>query len=124
MRVAVTASQPTMDAPVDPRFGRCAHFVIVDTDTMAVEAIPNSSGGLGSGAGIQAGRLLADAGVETVLTGHCGPNAYETLAAAGIQVIVGCQGSVAEAVEALKAGNLAPAEAADVGDKNGAGRGV
>jgi len=121
MRVAVTASQPTMDAPMDPRFGRCPHFVIVDTDTMAVEAIANSSVGLGSGAGIQAGRLLAGAGVETVLTGDCGPNAYETLAAAGIQVIVGYQGSVAEAVEAFKAGNLAPAEAADVGDKHGAG---
>jgi len=123
MRVAVTASQPTMDAPVDPRFGRCAHFVIVDTDTMAVETVANSSVGLGSGAGIQAGRLLADAGVASVLTGHCGPNAYDTLAAAGIQVVVGCQGSVAEAVEALKAGHLAPAEAPDVGGKHGAGAG-
>jgi len=121
MRAAVTASQPAMDAAVDPRFGRCPHFVIVDTDTMAVETMPNSGVGLGSGAGIEAGRLLADAAVETVLTGHCGPNARETLAAAGIQVIVGCQGSVAEAVEALKAGRLAPGPGADVGDKDGTG---
>lgn len=106
MKVAVTSKGNTLEAQVDPRFGRCANFVIVETDDMSFEAIENSNASLGGGAGIQSGQLVADKGASVVLTGNCGPKAYQTLGAAGIDVVIGVDGSVREAVEAYKAGNL------------------
>jgi predicted Fe-Mo cluster-binding NifX family protein len=44
-----------------------------------------------------------------VLTGNCGPKAFHTLQAAGIQVIVGVEGSVRQAVQNYQAGKLKPA---------------
>ena len=109
MKIAVTASGADLSAPVDPRFGRCQGFVIVETDDMSFEAIQNPNVGIGSGAGIQAAQLISEKGAEVVLTGNCGPNAYATLNAAGIQVIVGAGGTVQEAVESFKSGALGAA---------------
>ncbi len=106
MRIAVTAVQSGLDAEMDPRFGRCPFFVIVETDNLSFEAIDNEAQALGQGAGIQAARLLADRGVKYVLTGNCGPNAHQTLTAAGIGVVVGCSGTVRSAVEQFRAGRL------------------
>ncbi len=103
-----------MDANVDPRFGRCAYFIIIDVNTMEFEAIENPNGALGQGAGIQSAQLLAGKGVKYVLTGNCGPNAYETLSAAGIGVILDCAGSVQDVIQRLKAGQLSTAAGPDV----------
>ncbi len=94
--VAVSAAGPNLDAPVDPRFGRCAYFMIVDTDTMQYEAVPNTSLNAASGAGIQASQIIASKGTKAVLTGNIGPNAYHALSAAGIQIITGVTGTVRE----------------------------
>ncbi|MCD6365056.1 MAG: NifB/NifX family molybdenum-iron cluster-binding protein, partial [Planctomycetes bacterium] len=99
MKVAITSQGPDMNSALDPRFGRCPYFMIVDTDTMKSEAVENSSVMLGGGAGIQSAQLMAEKDVKFVLTGNCGPNAYQTLSAAGIGVIIGCSGSVADVVE-------------------------
>lgn len=123
MKVAVTSTGTTLGSDVDPRFGRCAYFVLVTTDDMAVEALPNESGALGGGAGIQAGQLMARKGVKAVLTGSCGPNAHQTLSAAGIDVFVGCSGTVSEAVERFKAGKLSAASGPNVGGHHGEGPG-
>ena len=119
MKVAVTAEGPTLDATVDPRFGRCAYYLLVDTDTMDFEAIENPHLALGGGAGIQAACLIAETGARFVLTRHCGPNAHQTLEAARIGVMVGCQGTAAEAIEQLKAGRLTAIEGPNVGDHFG-----
>jgi predicted Fe-Mo cluster-binding NifX family protein len=121
MKVAASAMGATLDAAMDPRFGRCAHFVLVDTDDMTFEAIENGSSSLGGGAGIQSARLMAQKGVKVVLTGNCGPNAHEALRAAGIDVVVGCSGSVLEAVERLKSGQLRAASAPNVSSHAGLG---
>jgi predicted Fe-Mo cluster-binding NifX family protein len=106
MKVAVTATEPSADGRVDPRFGRCPFFIIVETDDMSSQAVENPSVTLGGGAGIQSAQLMAEKGVKFVLTGNCGPNAYQTLAAAGIGVIIGCSGTVSEVVEQFKSGGL------------------
>ena len=112
MKVAVSATGPTLDAAVDPRFGRCSTFVLVDTGDMSYEAIGNESNSLASGAGIHSAQMLAQKGVALVLTGNCGPNAHQTLKAAGIQVVLGCTGSVSDAVRACKLAqaNAVPAD--------------
>ena len=106
MKIAVSAAGESLDAQIDPRFGRCPYFVIVDSETMKFEAIANTASGAMSGAGIQAAQLVANKGVQAVLTGSVGPNAFQALSSAGISVITGVFGTVREAVEKFKSGQL------------------
>ncbi len=115
MKIAVTARGPEMTSDVDPRFGRARYFVIIDTETGASETIDNQSGvEAGSGAGVQAAARVAGLGVKYLLTGHCGPNAFRTLAGAGVEVITSVEGTVEDAVAKFKRGELSSTDAADV----------
>jgi len=116
MKVAVTATGQDTASSVDPRFGRAQWVLVVDTETKAVEVLDNSAGvSAASGAGVQAAERVARAGVEYLLTGHCGPNAFRALDAAGIKVVTGVEGTVKEALERLARGELKPSRGADVG---------
>ncbi len=106
MKIAVTSTGPSLDAPVDYRFGRCAYFIIVDTDTMEFQAIPNPAAAAPGGAGTMAAQFVASQGVSHVITGEVGPNAYPALMAAGVVPVTGATGTVREAVEAFKSGKL------------------
>jgi predicted Fe-Mo cluster-binding NifX family protein len=108
MKIAVSASSPDFGASVDPRFGRCPYFLFVDPETMEFEAVENPNISSASGAGIQSAQLIANKGARALLTGSCGPNAFQTLQAAGVEVIVGVMGSIKEAVEQYKAGKFQP----------------
>lgn len=121
MKIAVTATEPSLDASVDPRFGRCAYFVIVDAEQGTFEALENTNAALGGGAGIQSGQMIAAAGAQVVLTGNCGPNAVSTLSAAGIQIVPGCSGTVREVVEQYKSGQLQAVGEATVPAHSGTG---
>ena len=115
MKIAVTAKGKDLDSDVDPRFGRALYILIVDTDTLAVEAIENSSNvNAFKGAGIQAATMICDKEAEVLLTGHCGPNAFKTLEAAAIKVVNDCTGKVRDAVTLLKEGKVTYADGADV----------
>lgn len=123
MKIAITSSGPDLDSPVDPRFGRCAYFVFVDPETMEYEAIENPNVGAPGGAGIQSAQLVANKGVKAVLTGSCGPNAFQTLQAAGVEVIIGVSGTVREAIQQYKSGKLRPAPQPNVPPHFGMGYG-
>ena len=125
MRVAVSSSGRDLESPVGPRFGRCAYFVIVDTETMRFETISNSNIGTPHGAGIGAAQLIASKGVKAVLTGNVGPNAFSVLSAAGVQVVTGAAGTVKDVVEKFKLGELPTGVGPTVGGHFGlGGRGV
>lgn len=103
MKVAVTSSGNTLESDLDPRFGRASYFLIVDTETLSFEVKPNDQNmDLPQGAGIQAGKTVADCGVEVLITGNCGPKAYAVLEAAGIKVVTGVKGSIKEVIEHFK----------------------
>jgi len=108
MRVAITASGPDLKATVDPRFGRAQFFIFVDPDTMDFEAIENTSVAAAHGAGIQSGQLMSSKGISAIITGSVGPNAYHTLTAAGIQIFHTTAGTVVQALDAFKKGQLQP----------------
>ena len=106
MKIVVTASDPELSSLVDPRFGRCAYFLFVDSETMKFEAVENPNLASTSGAGIQSAQLVAKKKANVLLTGSCGPNAFQTLQTAGVEVVMGVTGTVQEAVQQYKSGKL------------------
>ena len=110
MKICVTSQGDNLDAQVDPRFGRCPYFIIVDTDTSEFEAIQNPNvNGMG-GVGVQSGQFMSEKQVKAVLTGNVGPNAFQTLQAGDIEVISGVSGQVKEAIEKYKNGEFKSAQ--------------
>ena len=119
MKIGVSSTGKVIDAQVEPRFGRCRYFLIVDTDTMNFKAISNKSDMASGGAGIQAAQTVVKAGVEVVLTGNVGPNAFQILSTAGIMVFTGVDGTIKEVVERYKKGELKETTAPSVGSHFG-----
>ncbi|KAF5416996.1 MAG: hypothetical protein C5S49_04040 [Candidatus Methanogaster sp.] len=119
MKICVTSTGPSLDAPVDPRFGRCQYFMIVDSETMEYEAMQNPSIGASGGAGIQAAQTVASKGVDVVVTGNLGPNAVQTLTAAGIEMATGASGTVRDCVEQYKSGGLSQTTSPTVPEYSG-----
>ncbi len=100
MKLCITSTGRSLDSDVDPRFGRCAYFIIIDSDSMEFEAFENGSSGASGGAGVQSGKFVADKGAKIVLTGNVGPKAFSTLSSAGVEIITGMTGiTVRKAVE-------------------------
>ena len=119
MKIAITSSGDNLDSQMDPRFGRCQYFVIVDPDTMDFEAMPNESAMASGGAGIQAAQTIVNVGINGVITGNVGPNAFDVLSAAGIETMTGASGTVRHALELYKSGSLQSAAGATVGSHAG-----
>ena len=133
MKIAISSEAQDLNSQVDPRFGRCAYFIIVNTDDMSYEAFDNQNSALGGGAGIQSAQFVASKGAKVVLTGNIGPNAVKTLSAAGVAAVVGLSGTVGEAIDKYKLGKLKTTSEANVADhygmgasptQNGSGKGI
>jgi len=129
MKIAVSAAGQNLEARLDPRFGRCSYFLIIDMDSMELEVCDNVNAAMGSGAGVQAAQFVASKGAMAVITGNCGPKAMDVLSAAGIKVFTGQDGNVRDLVKAYQNGNLTPTTTANVavhagmGGRGGSGRG-
>ena len=121
MKIAISSSGQDLAAQLDPRFGRCRYFLIIETDTMSFEIFDNDNAALGGGVGIQSARFIAAKGAKALITGHCGPNAMQTLLAAGVQVYVGQAGTVQGLVDQFKNGQLTPATEANASAHAGMG---
>ena len=127
MKIGISSTVEDLNAQVDPRFGRCQYFLIVDTESMSFESISNESAMASGGAGIQAAQTIAKTGVKIMVTGNMGPNAFQTLSAAGIKIFTGATGTINEAIDKYKKGELQETAAPNVGSHSGmggAGRGV
>ena len=121
MKLAITSTGKELDSNLDPRFGRAAYFLIVETDSMSCEVFDNDNAALSGGAGIQSAQLIAAQGAKALITGHCGPNAMQTLTAAGVQVYVGQAGTVQSLVDKFKNGQLTPTTEANASAHAGTG---
>ena len=119
MKIGVTSTGEDLHANVDPRFGRCKYFLILDAESMEFEVLSNENAMASGGAGIQTAQTIANKGVEAVVTGNVGPNAFQTLSAAGIKVFTGASGTIKEAVEKYKKGELNETEAPNAGSHSG-----
>ena len=116
MKVAITSAGEELSCQIDPHFGRAHSFILLDTDTDTdtFSAHDNAQNvNAAQGAGIQAGRTVVDLGAEAVITGSVGPKAFDTLQAANVKVYTGVTGTVEEAFQKLKAGELQSADKAN-----------
>ena len=115
MKVVVTSQGPDMTSQLDPRFGRAKFLILVDTENSEFNSHSNSQNlSAMQGAGIQAARNVVELGAETLITGNVGPKAFATLQAAGVAIYIGSTGSVKDAFEQFKAGQLERAGGANV----------
>jgi len=130
MKVAISSSGQDLNSPIDPRFGRCAYFLVVETDDMSSDVFDNESAGLGGGAGIQSAQFIISKGAKAVITGNCGPNAVKTLSVGGVEVFLGNTGIVRKVLEKLKNGELTSTNIANASEYSGlrgrtsSGRGI
>ena len=115
MKIAITAKGKDLSSPVDERFGRAEFFIIYDTETGEFQVIDNTPNLQAmQGAGVQSAQKIIELGAEVVLTGHCGPKAFQVLTAGGVKVCAEARGTVQEAIDAYLKGELKPSSAPDV----------
>jgi len=124
VKICISSEGKDLSASVDPRFGRCQYFLIIDPDTMEFEAIDNTNKMASGGAGIASAQAVVGKGVQVVLTGNCGPNASQTLSGAGVQVITGVSGKIKDVVEGYKSGKYKTTSGPNVSAHFGMGRGM
>ena len=121
MKIAVSSTGDNLNSQLDPRFGRCQYFILVNPESMKFEVLPNDAADAMGGAGIQAAQNVANKSAKVVLTGNMGPNAFQTLSAAGIKVITGVSGTIKEVVENYNSGELKETSTPNVGSHSGMG---
>ena len=107
MKIAITSQGTELTAALDPRFGRTKYFIVADTESGEYEVVDNAQNlNAAQGAGIQAAQNVSNLGVEAVVTGNVGPNAFRTLDAAEVKVFL-CSGqTVQQALDGFKGGEL------------------
>ena len=106
--VAISANGKDIDAGVDPRFGRARFFILVDPITQEWEPFDNLANLFSlQGVGILTAKNLNKSRVvQTVVTGNCGPKAFEELEGAGVKVFLNAQGTVRQALFKWSRGEL------------------
>lgn len=107
MKIILSTTSPDIETQLDPRFGRGAYFLIVDSETLNWRAMPNPSYSSSGGAGVLAAQFVTNERADVVLSGSFGPNAVSALKQAGIKLYqFGTCRTAREALDQWKAGNL------------------
>lgn len=118
-KICISSTGKDLDANVDPRFGRSEFFLIINPENKDYELIINESQNEMGGAGIKAAERIAKNNVKYVITGNVGPNAFQTLKAAGIKVISGVSGNISDVIDQFNKGELKENDAPSVGSHFG-----
>jgi len=114
MKLIITSEGPNPSDLVDPRFGRARYFIQYDSASESYVSADNSEqAAAAQGAGVQAAQKVVGIGAEALLTGHCGPKAFQVLDEANVTIYSGFEGTVLDAVKAWKNGALKPLAAPD-----------
>jgi predicted Fe-Mo cluster-binding NifX family protein len=98
-----------LESPVYGHFGSAPFFALLDSETMAVEAIGNSDQ-INVHGGCNPLRALAGSNPDAVVVGGIGMGALMGLRAAGMKVYRAAGGTVADVARQFKAGELAEVE--------------
>ena len=115
MKIVITTQGKDLSSQLDPRFGRAKWLIVVDAESGDFQAHDNAVNlNAAQGAGIQTGQNIANLGVEAVITGNVGPNAFKTLNATGVKMFLAEKQTVQDAIDSFKAGKLKEVDRANV----------
>ena len=107
MKIILSTDAPGLEANLDPRFGRAAYFLLIDPATKEWEAVMNPALYSSGGAGVQAAQLATQHQCSAVISGEFGPNAYNSLAAVGVDMYkYGNCTSIQDVLDRYNAGQL------------------
>jgi predicted Fe-Mo cluster-binding NifX family protein len=107
MKIAVTSCGNELISDMAPRFGRAKYFIMVDSKTLDYDVVENKQDiESAHGAGIQAAKTVVDQKADVLISGNCGPKAFEVLKVAGSRVVTGAKGRVIDAIIQYKSGEL------------------
>jgi predicted Fe-Mo cluster-binding NifX family protein len=126
MKIILTAVTSGIDSELDPRFGRGAYFLIVDSETQEWQSVPNPASNASGGAGVRAAQFVSEQNCDAIISGDFGPNAFEALTEAGISMyLFGNCRTAKEALDRLESGQLerlnSPSQPSHAGRPHGAG---
>jgi len=113
-KIAIASDGKTLESQVDPRFGRCFYFLIVDSETEEFKVLPNTAGSMSRGAGISAAQLVVDQKVEAAIAGNFGPKAVSVLSQSGVKIFLVSGKTAKEVVKDFKEGKLKSANPSQV----------
>ncbi len=119
MKIAISSRNGSPDKNFQSRFARCENFAVFDQNLGTWENLKNPAGDSHGGAGPKVVQFLADHGIQAVISGRYGPNAFTALQAAGIEAYLADQGTPEALVKALQAGELKLANGASGPGRHG-----
>jgi len=106
MKICFTSTGSDLNSQIDPRFGRCQYFIFVEPATLEYKAVENLNREGARGVGVQSAQSVINEGARVVLTGNIGPNAYQVLNAATVKIITGITGTIKDAIERYRKGEI------------------
>ncbi len=107
MKICIPSKKEGKDSLLDPRFGRCQFFAIVDTKNPDdIDFIKNTGVRANRGAGISAAQLVANKGIQAVVVVNLGPKALSVLTSANIDCFQTTQKTIKEVIDDFKKGNV------------------
>ncbi len=127
MKIAYSTDGQSPEDAIQPAFGRCRRFLIVDDERGEFRLLPNPGAASSGGAGVRAAEALAAARVNRVVTGSVGPNARAVLERAGIAIEEGRRGAIRDHLPALPrpsasgSAEAVPSRAVSAAPRNAAG---
>ncbi|NLO30899.1 MAG: dinitrogenase iron-molybdenum cofactor biosynthesis protein [Methanosarcina mazei] len=119
MKICISACGKDPDSEVDPQFGRCNYFLVIDPDAGSISSIKNPGSEASGGAGIKAAEAVVGAGADVLLTGSLGPNSFSVLSEAGIEIYSGVRGTVSSSLREYQSGKLSPLKSPNASSHSG-----
>lgn len=108
MLIAIASNGPDLDSMVENRFGLSPYILIVDAETLDFEAVPASLDRAGSGIGSVA--VAIEKNAKVIIAGYVSPTVAAPLLEQGIEVYTSVSGTVRDAVEKYRRGDLGSRE--------------
>lgn len=101
MRIGIPVNEKSMDADVCPSFGRAPYFLFHNSVTKETYFLDNAAISSQGGAGIRAAQVIADHGVQALITPRCGENAEAVLRKVNVFVYRSTVGTASDNIDAL-----------------------
>ena len=105
MKIAIGATGRGLDSNIDVKFERCRFFLILDIEKNSLLPVENKTKDRPREIGGTVGQLIANEGIDTVITSDIGPSAFDIFKRHGIKIYQ-TKGIIEDAIRHLKEGNL------------------